>query len=1017
MSWAKLVGNATIYRDISPASFPADFWGQVDIWIPPSTFEACFDGNLFGFSAGLLDFDQDALFASRVLPGPWQWETEYSVVASSGPDPATTYTLKFHYQAGPSISGVDWYVNGVHIANDPSVSRTPSHRLLLNSQPEGCCCEAVYYTNVLVGTSEGAGDIINDDFSSGLAAWILNDMPASQPYAAVVVSAPSSAPCPTVTVNPPRGLPGETIHVTGSGFAPDRPLTLHLDRHEVEISASSDGSGDTSFILTIPHLPTSGTFEGYDVYLADDEGGIACSESFNVGDGLAICGTTPVDGITTAPAPLVATGGLTNSNNEILDYIFHDGAHWVLWQDTSVTTGLSTFPPPANHTMNATRISADGTSVVDYPIDTGYQWHFDSGSVGDPGLFSTRFCTVGNTPAAPVWDSTWFFTSWSKPIIDAHFATDGANLWVGILTRETVRYPWLDNKDAVGLNPGAANQFVSIAALTAGFTTFGTNTGTGYHRYNTQTDGPINQYKDHAFPVTDNGEQDSGHWSPPVVVMFAFTGGGFTRIGEIDAKYCPGTTSGYGYGRAGILSTPAFIQPSPRGSFFSRLSMCASPNDPGVCHVVWSEGGDWGRVGDGDPCGAGRFVWDGGAPFRSYRVNYTRWSPSGKIYDTDLFSSTVDRTSWFFLNDYGNGGGDFTVGYSYPPQEDFAGILAHDLRNDNSEGRVYLFAAIPAIFQNVNIPLSSNDWAFAPSPAYVDPHGHPFLDNNIVFSDTLHVYELTGGSAVLLQSLDLASLAPTEEETEELWTTITFPDERPIAPADCFYGGPSFMSFNPLNVGFAAPGSAAGPDKWFGISLPYDDPELGVPVYLIHIPLTKRWLPQATTPIDTLGGQYATRSFFRIPCDMSSGFDYLDGVRQPGFTIVKVPIGFIYDLSGIDFFSDEKNLWMPPIIPAAGTGKGFGGWPGAWFDRVCLNEWIGFTNTPPETPGVSNYYLGAQCDGFHYDPDADAITVVTAASLSEPGGGPLFAVNTLYLCRGCRNCKCAAGGVHLAHRF
>jgi hypothetical protein len=1013
-SWAKFAGDTWISRSIAPAAFPNDFWGQVDVWIPPETFVSCFNNDLFGFTASFIDFGDDSLLAKDTvgLPTPtWRWLTDYGTVAPTGPAPSTTYTIKFHYvYGGGSSAVVDWYVNGVLVAHDSGVNHFNQSVLFINHQPEDCCCEIYYYTNVRVGTADGAADIINDDFSGGLGAWTRNQI--FMPSGLAVVAAPVAAACPTLTLSPVRGLPGDTFTVTGTGFAPSRPLQMFFGSTDLGISESSDGSGNASFTTTVPHVGSTGTFSGYSVYLLDDEANVACSESFEPGGGFDVCGGELADGITTAPNPLVAVGGITNNSNKILDYIFHDGAHWVLWQDVSVTTGLTTFPPPTNHTMNATRISADGSSVVDYPMDTNYRWVFDSGGVGDPGL-SGGSC--GPPRAAPVWDSTWFFSSWEKPIYDAHFASDGTNLWVAVLTQETVPYPWLDNLDKVGLNPGSVAQFVPLATLTAGFTSFPTSTGTGFHRYNTQTTGPLDFYQSHSFPVTDSGDTDTGYWSIYVVAVFAFNGAAFNRIGDIQAKYCPGSTTGYGYGREGsIIGGPVGIQHSPRGSVASTVAVCASPNDPGRCHLVWSEGGDWGRVGLGNPADCTCLVWDQGPQNRSYRVNYTTWSPTAKLTDSDISSSHIDRTNWFFINDYGQGGGDFEVGYTFPDQADCAFILDFALRNDNDAGTPYLFATIPQSYQNIWNPNQSLGFGgYQQSPAYIDPHGHPFLDFNILYSDTLNIFDLSSGAPVLVQSLDLSTLAPTNAEVETFWPA-TAPYADPLGPNDCVLS-PAVL----FNSNDSGPANSYGPNvKTFGVSLPYDDPELGLPVYLVHIPLTTRWIPQAvpTPPMIPSDGEAAMRVFYRVPCDMSAPFDYLDGVRQLRFTILKEPFsfaaGFEGQLTNNDFFSDPKNIWIPPTDGSVSFGFGFNGFTGGWFDRVCFNTWSAFSGA--WTPNVNGYWAGSQSPGFYYDPVADSIT--TTAGTDGTLGGPLFSVTTQFICRGCRNCKCGTG-IHIAHRF
>lgn len=1018
--WVKLTGNASISRQAA-ANWPGDFWGQADVWIPPGTFTACgeFDNsNLFDATAYFLDFGLGAIQAQRI-GGVWKWVTAFGTVATTGPSASTTYTIEFHFQ---TISGnnrkIEWFVNGTLVATDTFASTINQKTLFLNHFPEGCCCEIYFYANVKVGTSRHGTSIFGDDFSGGLGNWTPSTV--AQPWALALVTTPSAAACATLTITPPRGLPGTAITVTGSGFAPFSALTLYLLESGgplgfiliEDFTATTDASGDFTVVTTVPHVPSTGTGDPYFVTLVDESGNLACAA-------LAICGTTPADGITTVPDPLVAVGGLFGDGQLILDYIWHDGAHWVLWQDGSVLTGAGTFPPPANHTMNATRISADGSSVTDYPIDSGYKWVFEEGNVGFPGV-SGGSC--GPPRAAPVWDGKFYFTGWDKPIHDVHFASDGETLWVALLTEETEAYPWLDNLDAVGLNPGAAAQFVDLATLTSGFTSFATSAGAGYHRYNTQTTGPINFFQPHAFPVTDGGEKNSGHWSIYKVVMFSFGGGGFSRIGEIPAFYCPSQTqtSGYGYAREGsIIGGPTYLQESPRGSLVSTVAICASPTDPGRCHVVWSEGGDWGRVGLGNPADCTALVWDAGPEHRNYRVNYTTWDAVGKLTDSDIMSSNIDRTNWYFLNDYGLGGGDFNVGYTWPDQDEFGGRIDFAIRNDNPGGIPYLFMLNPQCWTNAWNP----DSGVAFPPAYIDPHGHPFLDNIIIYSDTLRIYDLSSGSPVLVQQVG-TDLFPTDAEGRALYTVG--PPFAPPIGAD--------MVFSPTAIDNGAGQQAVsylGHVRSFGISLPYADPTLnGALVYLVHLPVGKRWLTESVDgSLFPNSGVFDTRIFLRVPCDMSAPFDYLDDVRQVHYSILKEPFDADtrFNFYGSDFFSDPKNIWIPSpgLAPGSIGGFGGGGYKGLWLDRVCENTWIPMMGGPPLVPYPGNpiffpsyYTVGAECTGFHYDDAADSVSfVVSSQPDANPSpGGPLFGVITEFFCRGCRDCPCATG-IHIAHRF
>lgn len=1001
-SYAKLTGLAALQYE-HHTNFPSDYWGQVDVWIPPTTFTAC-DGDLFAFTSTFLHFILDGLFATDVTPptGAWRWWSDSNPggPAATGPSPSTTYTIEFHTYPSGSDTGIDWYVNGTLVFSYVRTGSFPGHQIQINLAPEGCCCEVYYYTNVKISTTRGAGDIFSDDFSGGLGNWT-NLNAADQPGAAAVVSSTSSAPCPTLSISPSSGQPGDTITITGTGYAAGSPVTFYVGNSPV-ITGTADGSGNVSITTTLPHVPTNDSFGPSNVYLVDDAANVGCGT-------LNVCGTRPSDGITTAPNVYVQrdVGQVVSEENIVLDYIFHDDAHWILWQDPTNVSAPGTFPPATNHTLNATRISADGSSVTDYPIDTGYFWEFGTGSDDDPGLGSSRSCPGGATPAAPVWSSHVWFSSWQKPIYDARFASDGTTLWVGVVTAETIEYPWLDNKDEVSPNPGSLNQYVPLATLTSGFTNFATGpSGNGmyYLRYWTTTDGPINFYKQTAFPITDAGAANMGVWAPPVVAMFSFDGSAFNRIGSIEAIYCPGIdgTDGYKHTHDGIIGPPIQNQQSPRGALYSRVSMCASENDPGVCHVVWSEGGDWGRVGDGDACtvtnlpisGGTAITWDCGPVNRSYRVNYSRWDSAGSIFSNDISSSHQDRTSWEFTSQVpGDGPPSYQTGYTWPAQANFAGILAHDLRNDNAAGKPYLFAAIPQSIQN---------GLLFPTP---DTVGDPWLDNAIVFSDTLHVYDLSSGSAVQVQVVNLGTLGTTQDEMLAVWAGFNFTgnniDPTRIGPADSVY--------SPTEISETAVSSFGVISKAFGISLPYDDPELGVPVYLVHVPLLRRYTfdNNGDEVPSGIGAAIVSRNFFRVPCDMSAGFDYLDGVRQVEFTIIRNALsGFSYTFDGADFFSDPNNIW----VPAPGSVyNDFAGYDGFWFDRVCLNTWVGFNSA--WTPNVNDYWPGAICAGFYYDPDADAISTASP-SPDNPGSFgtyPLAAVTTQFICRGCNSCKCGTG--------
>ncbi len=1042
MTWARLGGD-TLLRHIWSIFLPNDFWMQEDIWLPTQMgcgtpgFPGTGQTGYFIWTSGV---QRGIGSHSGCSPTPcWRWSDGFTSDPSNGPTPLTTYTVGFHVHPHTPIDGsfdVDYYVNGVLAFTDAFVNFVGAFNFFyLNySSPNQCCCNAVYLTNVKVGTTQGASDLFYEDFSEGnFNNWFPQTTQQGNPVLASLVDFPQDDPCPTVSITPTRGQPGDPITITGSGFNPAEEMFLSwrsgtgVSTPVEDFEATSDGAGNFSAMTVVPggvgfeagNPPTPMPITVYDALMRAGCGSFA------------ICGNEKSDGIqagwdnpddqdpTYLPDPLVAIGGDvgsgTNQAARVFDYVFHDGAHWVLWRDPSAVNNQGIFNPiPTNHSMNATRISADGSSVVDYPIDTGYAWQFGAGNVDDPGLFHSEPCPPLGSNPYPYWSQISYFSSWSKPIYDAHFASDGTNLWVGIVTAESVPYPYIDNRDTRGPFAGGAAQATPLSALTSGFTTFATNTASGYFRYYANPTRAINQFSPSAFPLTDSGIEQMGVWNPPVVAMFVFSGGGFDRIGEIDALYCPSViqqTSGYQNVGGSLLGGVTVIQGSPRGFLWSRVALAASENNPGVCHVVWSEGGDWGRVADGGgPCfngsfGGSRYVWDAGAPTRSYRVNYTTWSPTAKLTDQDLFESHQDRTNWHFTWDWDNPPNEYSTGFTWPPPDQFGGLVNFDLRCDNANGDVLLFAAPSTL---INLPYEPQFGE--PSP---DHGGNTWDDFNMIYNDTLQVYDITGGTAVLKQTIT-PDLLPNESET-----TWSFPvtsggnapsTAPPLRASDCLLAGPSPFGYGG-GAGDYALHSVSPQAKGFGMSAIYADPLLGgTPVYLVHVPWARR-LPDPPGGLGQSGyGNYHMRGFYRVPADMSAPFDFLDGERQLQFTVIGS-----YDtdpdvFGDGDFFSDPDNIWIPSVTDSSIFGQ-----PGYWFDRTCKNRWQQLINaeTPSDFFGFPGVLVGyAMCHGFNWDEVADSISFVSTPSI----GPSAFAVTTLYFCRGCQTCLCGRG-VHIAHRF
>lgn len=440
----------------------------------------------------------------------------------------------------------------------------------------------------------------------------------------------------TISASPASAVPLQTANVTGSGFAASSALMVTFGLIPVDFSeATSDGSGGISGSFTIPRLPLNvfgDTGAIYDVTVTDASGNTATAE-------ITLCGKASGDGIDATVNPKLSTD-LAPGGGGAQAYLHALGSHWTVWQEAFELTPNATnlgWPVPSNAaTMKVSMVSDDGAVEVEYDLVTNprYIYAVPPNALGNINQQTDPLSTCSDKVVADIWTRTWWFDDWDKPVMDVKMATDGTTVWIAILTRETVNYPWMQGSFD---GPNALD-----VAGSPGITRL-----TGYSPHQRLSIGLLDFCHRTAFPCDDFGDACTGTWDPPVVVVFAGDTGGFNLIGRMEAKYCPGAHA------TGTRSDVCFSanQGGVRGSFYSGISMAASDAAPGVCHLVWSEGGQWGPCGlateDENGCNE-PLVWDGGPQNLDYRVGYSTWSSGAKIAEYDLWHTHQDRTNWTF---------------------------------------------------------------------------------------------------------------------------------------------------------------------------------------------------------------------------------------------------------------------------------------------------------------------------------------------------------------------------------
>lgn len=453
----------------------------------------------------------------------------------------------------------------------------------------------------------------------------------------------------------------------------------------------------------------------------------------------------------------------------------------------------------------------DGSGPVVYElgVDPIFNWHR---IIGRTVKICDYWFVVGDV------FSDWGCVSlhgWSMNVLDVQIRTDGTNVWVAVLAQEAVKYPFLylppdvpGHVDHCGITHPSMGDLGNAYANSWG-DAFSLD-GVHWWLYGA---GIVGGNEEVGFnpgvlfgPYDDPGQDDAFRWEPCRVTVFGGDIGGFTKIDTVEAK---------------------FDNMRGSASLISGLEAAASPAEPGVLHVMWSEGGNFGT--------------NSVDPQRGQRINYSQWSSSAKILDTDLAYAAADG---YGLAAEAEGLSPLMVG------DEFVFTAEMILRNDHGSPIAIVWPWITGLDEagTTVVPLNP--------------------------TTTPEFWDLSTGAAVVLQTAD-ATLVPT---AGEVGAGLTPDGDLVHEPG---------LDFTPRRMQFAS-------------SL-YTDPTLDDrDVYLICASFGSIHQGEAL-------------AFYRIPCDGSDGFDYMDGVRKVGYSIIG------NSLAVADFVSDPDNVWMP----ADASGGGF----------------------------------------------------------------------------------------------
>jgi hypothetical protein len=301
--------------------------------------------------------------------------------------------------------------------------------------------------------------------------------------------------------------------------------------------------------------------------------------------------------------------GLPNTGEAPAAYIHHQGLHFVA-QPTNAQDNDLGYPagfPSTDPGIWVRTVDATG-ALTAYPVDTEYAFDWND--------------HINSTVKQCCFEYLMTITHWYLFTQGIQFASDGENLWMGVIELAEVPYPyWFAGSigDCVPDHDPADGELM---------------------RSNDPTPLPTGCSQGSGF--SDAGVSHSGHWSVWRLAMYVWNGAGFTRIGDIDAVF---------FNRGGDSGDTDALASLP--------SLAASPAEPGVCHAIWAESGRWGQR---DP---GPGFW----PNRGWRTNYSQWSSGGLIESRDLLYNDII-------------GATPTTENYYPPSDHMAWTAQHQVVND-----------------------------------------------------------------------------------------------------------------------------------------------------------------------------------------------------------------------------------------------------------------------------------------------------------------------------------------------